>query len=147
MQAASVRKGFRGRPGWAASRALAAAILWSLPSAAQDIGDKPAGDAGKVKIEGVVVRPTDPLKTSPKLVTVVLGETRGKRRQLMVALSVGAGSKASGLSARGGTHEVERSLTSQTERYDEWVRAGREEESVRTFGGIEIGRASCRERV
>jgi hypothetical protein len=117
---------------------LVAAALWGLPSAALSMEDGPAEGAGKVRIEGVVVRPIDPQKPAGEPVTVILGETERSRRELVVALPVGAGSRASDLAAQAGTREVERSLTGQAERYDEWVREGLRQESTRTPGGIVV---------
>ncbi len=135
MSRASARKGSWGRRGRAAWLILAAAVVGGLPSAARGMEDEDAGDAGKVKIQGVVVRPNDPLNPSRRPVTVILGETKKGRRKLVTALPVDAGSKASELTARGGTHEVHMSLTSQTERYDEWIFAERMKEFVTTSGG------------
>jgi hypothetical protein len=115
--------------------ALAAAVLLGLPSTARGAGDEPAGDARKVKIEGVVVRPTHPQRTPRKLVTVILGETEKGRRVLVTALSIDAGAKASRLSAQSGTKEVQSSLINRGEIYDEWVRTQLKKISADESGG------------
>jgi len=138
MLVPSNRKGSWGRPCRAVRATLVAAALCCLPSAARALEDAAAEGAGKIRIEGVVVRPVSPDRTAGKPVTVVLGETAKSRRELVVALPVRAGSEASDLVARGGTREIQRSLTGQAERYDEWVRAGLVEESARAPGGIVV---------
>lgn len=148
MLGTHVRKGSsarRGRHrGAVGAKLVAAAVLLALPSAAQDRdeeeeeGDAPAGDVQKAEVQGVVVRPVVPDKPSGQPVTVILGETARSRRELVVALPVGAGSKASGLEARAGTREIESSLTGGEERYDAWVRGSLREESVRAPGGIVV---------
>ena len=138
MLVPSDRKGSWGRPGRAVSAALFAALVCCLPSAARALEDAPAEGVGKVRLEGIVVRPVNPDRAAGKRVTVVLGETAKKRRELVVALPVRAGSEASDLVARGGTREIRRSLTGQSERYDEWVRTGLVEGSTRAPGGIVV---------
>jgi len=128
MSAASARKG-----SWLA---LAVAAIWGLPPAAQGMEDKPAEDTGKVRIEGVVVRPVGPEESAGKPVVVILGETKRSRRKLVTALPMGAGYKASALAARGGVREVEKSITSQGERYNEWVKAEDWEDVVIGSGGV-----------
>jgi hypothetical protein len=138
MLVPSNRKDSRGRPGRKVSVALLAALACGLPSAARAQEDAPAEGVGKVRIEGVVVRPVNPDRTAGKPVTVILGETAKNRREFTVALPVRAGSEASDIMARSGTLEVQQSLTSQSERYNEWVRAGLVEKSTRTPSGIVV---------
>jgi len=136
MSTASARKGSLHRPGLVSLLALAAAAVWGLPPAARGMEDEPAADTGKVRIEGAVTRPVGPQESAGKPVVVILGETRKSRRTLVTALPMGAGYKASTLAARGGVREVEKSITSQFERYDEWVKAEDWEEVVLGSGGV-----------
>ena len=136
MSAVSARKGSLDRPGLVSWLALAAAALWGLPPAAQGMEDEQAADPGKVRIEGAVLRPVGSEESAGKPVVVILGETDKSRRELVTALPMGAGYKASALAARGGVREVEKSIISQAERYDEWVDREDWEEVAIGSGGV-----------
>jgi len=135
MSTASILSVWQRRPGLVSWLALAAALS-AFPPVAQAMEDEPAAGTGKVRIEGAVVRPVDPKESAGNPVVVILGETDRSRRRLVTALPLGAGPKAYGLAARAGIREVEKSLTSQTERYDEWVDREDWEEALIGSGGV-----------